>query len=108
VVVVVVMGGGGDGGLTGRETCACVDLCVGLPGVCVICQCGVLVFGPTLFLPQAAVLQSFGASCIVARRHNVLMSLAVFNPISVEIDPDLQIVVSDWDQKREPSTGQVQ
>jgi hypothetical protein len=36
------------------------------------------------------------------------MSLAIFNPIHVEVDPDLQIIVGDWEQKREPSTGQVQ
>ena len=37
----------------------------------------------------------------------MLMSLHIFNAVEVEEDPDLRIVVDDWETRREPSTGQV-
>ena len=40
-------------------------------------------------------------------RHNVLMSLYIFNPVVVEKDPDLNIVVEDWESRRDPSSNSV-
>jgi hypothetical protein len=39
--------------------------------------------------------------------HNVLMSLYIFNPVFIEEDPDLRIVVDDWETRKDPATKSV-